>query len=124
VEKDQSTSTHRTSFGSIRPERRPLPTGQRTPTLWGKPQDGQLNGTLIKLPAGFTGKIKSHSPTFRAVVIKGQPQFQVPGETDVKTLEPGSYFGSKGESVYQVSSKGGAASIIYVHTEGKYNVIR
>jgi hypothetical protein len=91
--------------------------------LWGKPQDGQLNGTLVKLPAGFTGKIKSHGSTFRAVVIKGRPQYQVLGETDVKTLEPGSYFGSNGESVHQVSSKAGAESIIYVRTEGKYNVI-
>ena len=97
--------------------------GPKVAFLWGKPQDGQLNGTLVKLPAGFTGKIKSHGSTFRAVIIKGQPQYQVPGETDVKTLEPGSYFGSKGESVYQVSSKAGAESIIYVRTEGKYNVI-
>ncbi len=91
--------------------------------LWGKPRDGQLNGTFVKLPAGFTGKIKSHGSTFRAVVIKGHPQCQALGETDVKTLEPGSYFGSKGESVYQVSSKAGTESIIYVRTEGKYSVI-
>jgi hypothetical protein len=97
--------------------------GPQVAFLWGKTQDGQLNGTLVKLPAGFTGKIKSHGSTFRAVVIKGQPQYQLPGETDVKTLEPGSYFGSKGESVYQVSSKAGAESIIYVRTKGKYNVI-
>ena len=97
--------------------------GPKVAFLWGKPQDGQLNGTLVKLPAGFSGKIKSHGSTFRAVVIKGQPQHQVPGETDVKTLEPGSYFGSEGESVHHVSSKAGAESIIYVRTEGKYNVI-
>ena len=97
--------------------------GPKVAFLWGNPQDDQLNGTLVKLPAGFTGKIKSDGSTFRAVVIKGQPQYQVPGETDVKTLEPGSYFGSKGESVHQVSSKAGAESIIYVRTEGKYNVI-
>ena len=75
------------------------------------------------LPAGFSGKIKSKGSTFRAVVIKGQPQYQVPGETGIKTLEPGSYFGSKGMSEHQVSSKAGAESIIYVRTEGKYNVI-
>ena len=97
--------------------------GPKVAFLWGKPQDGQLNGTLVKLPAGFTGKIKSHGSTFRAVVIKGQPQYQVPGETDVKTLEPGSYFGSKGESVHQISSKAGEESIIYVRTDGKFNVI-
>ena len=97
--------------------------GPKVAFLWGNPQDDQLNGTLVKLPAGFTGKIDSHGSTFRAVVIKGQPQYQVPGETDVKTLEPGSYFTSMGESVHQVSSKAGEESIIYVRTDGKYDVI-
>jgi len=96
--------------------------GPKVAFLWGKPQDDQLNGTLVKLPAGFTGKIRSHGSTFRAVVIKGQPQYQV-SETDIKTLEPGSYFSSKGKSVHQVSSKAGVESIIYVRTDGKYDVI-
>ena len=90
--------------------------------LWGNLQDGQSNGTFVKLPAGFTGTIHSHGSTFRAVVIKGQPQYQV-SETDVEILEPGSYFSSKGESVHQVSSKAGVESIIYVRTDGKYDVI-
>ena len=97
--------------------------GPKVSVLWGNPQDGHLNGTFVKLPAGFTGKINSHGSTFRAVVIKGQPQYQVPGETDVKALEPGSYFSSKGESVHQVSSEAGEESIIYVRTDGKYDVI-
>ena len=82
-----------------------------------------MNGTLSKLPAGFTGKIDSHGSTFRAVVIQGRLQYQMPGETDVKTLEPGSYFSSKGESVHQVSSEAGEESIIYVRTDGKFDVI-
>ncbi len=95
--------------------------GPKVAFLWGNPQDNQLNGTLVKLPAGFTGKINSHGSTFRAVVIKGQPQYQVSG-TDVNTLEPGSYFSSKGESVHQVSCKAEEECIIYVRSEGKFNV--
>lgn len=97
--------------------------GPKVAFLWGDPQAGQLNGTLIKLPAGFTGTIDSQGSNLRAVVIKGQPQYQMPGETDAKTLAPGSYFSSKGESVHQVSSEEGEESIIYVRTEGKYDVI-
>jgi len=82
-----------------------------------------LNGTLIKLPGGFTGKIRSHGSTFGAVVIQGQPQYQVPGETEVKALVPGSYFSLKAESVHQVSSKAGDESIIYVRTDDKFDVI-
>ena len=94
--------------------------GPKVAFLWGKPQEGQLSGTLVKLPAGFTGKINSHGSTFRAVVIQGQPQYL---GANAKTLEPGSYFGSKGESVHQISSKAGEESIIYVRTNGKYDVV-
>ena len=97
--------------------------GPKVAFLWGNPQDNQLNGTLVKLPAGFSGKIRSHGSTFRAVVIQGPPQYQVPGETDVKTMEPGSYFSSKGESAHQVSCEAGEECIIYVRMEGKFDVI-
>lgn len=97
--------------------------GPKVAFLWGKPQENQLNGTLIKLPGGFTGKIRSHGSTFGAVVIQGQPQYQVPDKTEVKTLVEGSYFSSKGKSVHQVSSKAGEESIIYVRTDGKFEVI-
>ena len=91
--------------------------------LWGNPQDDQLNGILVKLPAGFTGKIRSHGSTFHAVVIQGRPKHRVPGETNVKTMEPGSYFSSKGESEHQVSCEAGKECIIYVRMEGKFDVI-
>ncbi len=96
--------------------------GPKVAYLWGNLQDAKSNGTFVKLPAGFTGKIHSHGSTFRAVVIKGQPQYQV-SETDIMTLDPGSYFSSKGKSLHQVSSKAGVESIIYVRTDGKYDVI-
>lgn len=97
--------------------------GPKVAFLWGNPQEGHLNGTLVKLPAGFTGRIRSHGSTFRAVVIQGQPQYQVPGEAGLKALEPGSYFSSKGASAHQISSEAGEESVIYVRTDGKYDVI-
>jgi len=94
--------------------------GPKVAYLWANLKDGQSNGTLVKLPAGFTGKIHSHGSTFRAVVVKGQPQYL---GADVKTLEPGSYFGSKGETVHQITSNAAEESIIYVRTDGKYEVV-
>ncbi len=105
------------------PEMQASGNGPRVAFLWGNTQDEQLHGTLVKLPAGFSGKIDSHGSTFRAVVIKGKPQYHVLGEVDVKTLEPGSYFSSKGKSVHQVSSKAGEESVLYVRTNGKFDVI-
>jgi len=89
--------------------------------LWGKPQDAQLNGTLLKLPAGFTGEIHSHGSIFRAVVIQGQTQYRM-SETELKTLEAGSYFSSKGKSVHPISSHSGTENLIYVRTNGQFHI--
>jgi hypothetical protein len=93
--------------------------GPKLAYLWGALQDDQSNGTFVKLPNGFAGKIHSHGSTFHAVVIKGQLQYL---GSNVKTLEPGSYFSSKGKSVHQISSKAGEESIIYVHGNGEYEL--
>ena len=94
--------------------------GPKVAYLWGSLQDGQSNGTFVKLPAGFKGKIHSHGSTFHAVIIKGQPRYL---GADTKTLEPGSYFGSKGETMHQISSAAEEQSVIYVRTNGRYDVI-
>ncbi|WP_447971090.1 DUF4437 domain-containing protein [Nitrospira sp. M1] len=98
--------------------------GLKVAFLWGDPQDDQLNGSLIKLPAGFTGEIHTHGSGFRAVVIQGRPNHQLAGETGVNNLEPGSYFGSEGETVHQISSEAGGESLIYVRMAGKFEVIQ
>jgi hypothetical protein len=54
------------------------------------------------------------------VVIKGKAMYV---EKDIKVLEPGSYFGSTGETVHQLSSTAGEETIIYIRTNGKYSVI-
>lgn len=75
--------------------------GPKAAFLWGNPQSDQLSGTLLKLPAGFSGKIHSNSSNFRAVLIQGKLQHQEVGETETKNLMPGSYFGSTGEMVHK-----------------------
>nr|WP_236619147.1 DUF4437 domain-containing protein [Acaryochloris sp. CCMEE 5410] len=97
-----------------------MPDGAKVAFLWGTPQEDQLNGTLIKLPTGFTGEIQSHSSTFRAVVIQGQPSLHS-GQTNI--LEPGSYFGSERETVHKVSCEAKEECVIYVRAQGKYNVV-
>ena len=90
--------------------------------LWGDTKEGQLHGTFTKLPAGFNGKIDSKGTEFRAIVIKGVPQYRM-SDTKSKALEPGSYFGSKGEpAVHQISSQSDEESIIYIRTNGKYRI--
>lgn len=97
--------------------------GPKVAYLWGNTETGELNGTFIKLPAGFTGKIKSNGTDFRAVIIKGLPQYTM-SKNDIKTLEPGSYFSSKGApAVHDISSKQDGETVIYVRTNNKYNIL-
>ena len=97
--------------------------GDKSPlagTLWGDRKGAVSTGFLAKFVDGFSPPPYIHNTTYRAVVIKGQPKYL---ETDVKTLDPGSYFGSKGETVHQVASKAAEESIIYVRTNGEYEVV-
>ena len=94
--------------------------------LWGNFQGSQsksqLNGTLVKLSAGFSGVLRSQGAAIRAVVVKGQPQHKILGKTHIDALEPGSSFSSTGRLVHQVTSAADAGTLLYVRTNGKFNI--
>lgn len=94
--------------------------GAKIAFLWGKPENNQLNGTLLKLPKGFNGNIYTKGATFGAVVIKGEPQFL--GAENL-LLETGSYLSSKGEAIHKISSLV-EESILYIRTDAEYKVIQ
>lgn len=91
--------------------------------LWGNSEAGEPSGTLVKLPAGFSGTINSYGSELHAVMIQGQTIYSILGESVVNTMAPGSYFGSMGESVHQVSCEGGDDCVIYVRTEGEFDIV-
>ncbi|WP_305782199.1 DUF4437 domain-containing protein [Candidatus Thiodiazotropha endoloripes] len=98
------------------------PGGPKIAYLWGNLQEDQANGTFVKLPAGFEGKIESKGSLFRAVVIKGVATYRM-SESEVKLLSPGSYFSSKGASMHEVSSMAEEESLFYIHTNGSYDIV-
>jgi hypothetical protein len=85
--------------------------------LWGQLVENESNGTFVKLPTGFKGKIHSKGKTFHAVLISGQLQHQKAGN---KILNSGSYFSSKGDAVHKVTSN--IETVIYVRTNGKFKI--
>ncbi|MBY8974937.1 DUF4437 domain-containing protein [Rhodobacteraceae bacterium NNCM2] len=89
---------------------------------WGKPVDGGTNGTFLKLPKGYSGELRGNESWLRAVVIKGEATHKLPGDAEAKTLEPGNYFGSKGDAAHQVSCDSEDACVLYVRTDGKYTL--
>ncbi|MDQ8183692.1 DUF4437 domain-containing protein [Pelagicoccus sp. SDUM812005] len=88
--------------------------------LWGSTGPGELNGSFLKLPAGFSGTLSANSANLRAVVVKGQLTHQVNGKTNASQLAPGSYFSSTGQTEHSLTSK--TETTLYLRTEGKYRV--
>ncbi|WP_323772521.1 DUF4437 domain-containing protein [Antarctobacter sp.] len=94
--------------------------GAQVAFLWGSLEGNEKNGTFIKLPAGYAGTLSTDAPLMRAVTVQGSTSVTLSGEETVNTLNPGSYFGSKGDASHAVSCGADADCILYMHTEGKY----
>lgn len=96
--------------------------GAKMAYLWGEPKDGYQNGTLLKLPAGFRGEISSSGTSLRAIVVGGEASHQTQPSGSPETLEPGSYFGSKGDAVHQVSCDVKSDCLIYARSNGELSI--
>lgn len=91
-----------------------------TAFLWGSHEKNQLRATLLKLPAGFKGKIKNLSPNFRAVVISGKVTHQFSKKDDENILEPGSYFGAEEKASPRLKTD--VETVIYIRSNGKFKI--
>lgn len=90
--------------------------------LWGSPRKAGLHGTLVKLPARFSGTIRGTGSTFKAVVIAGESNLhQSSGKANVK-LAPGSYLNAKGKAVLHISCDANEDCTIYIRSNGKFTV--
>lgn len=94
--------------------------GAQIAYLWGGHNEGQSNGTLIKLPKNFNGTINTNSTLSRAVVIQGQLEIQANQEP--VTLEAGSAFETLSNFSLRISNKTEMESIMYVRSDGKLTV--
>jgi len=96
--------------------------GPKIAYLWGSVEDNEKNGTFVKLPSGYEGELSTSAPMMRGVTIQGRTSIQLSGESDTHSLDPGSYFASKGEAAHQLSCDSDEGCILYLHTEGKYQL--
>ncbi|WP_073148168.1 DUF4437 domain-containing protein [Mesonia phycicola] len=92
----------------------------KTAFLWGSHEKNQLRATLLKLPAGFKGKIKNLSPNFRAVVISGKVTHQFSKKDDENILKIGSYFGAEEGAEPLLSTE--IETVIYIRSNGKFKI--
>jgi hypothetical protein len=91
--------------------------GVKKAYLWGDPENKEVYGMFIKLPAGYAGEIKSDGSVFRAVIIQGEAKYSMPGKSEAMALDPGSTFSSEGKSVHSISAP--SESLIYIRTNGE-----
>ncbi|ANB27337.1 hypothetical protein A6F57_00720 [Alteromonas stellipolaris] len=95
-------------------------TGVSSTYLWGNTAD--MNGSMVKLPAGFKGTIGTQASEFRAVVIAGEVDYQSVGVTSPVSLNAGSYVESTGIINHQLVNKSQQETIIYIRTNSAYRV--
>jgi len=91
-----------------------------TTFLWGSHEKNQLRAILLKLPAGFKGKIKNLSPNFRAVVISGGLTHQFSKKEAVNQLDAPSYFGAEENATSIISAK--KETVLYIRSNGDFKV--
>ena len=96
--------------------------GPQLAYLWGKASGNDKNGTFLKLPRGYSGTLSTASSLIRVVTIQGVTEMQTSDGSDKHSLSPGSYFGSRGEASYDLKCVSGDACLLYLHTEGKYQL--
>ena len=56
------------------------------------------------------------------MIISGQAHHRLAGHAKSSLLEPGSYFGSKGDVAHSISCAAGSDCVVYVRTEGRYEL--
>lgn len=105
--------------------------GVQSTYVWGTTTKGSttakngsvsMNGSMIKLPAGFNGSIISKAPEFRAVVIAGSIEYGKADKRPAQTLRPGSYVESTGNITHGIENKSNAEAIVYIRTNAGYTI--
>ena len=91
--------------------------------LWGRPVDGELNGTFVKLPPGYSGVLKTGGVHVKAVLVKGTMTHAAGALSTARSLTAGSYFGSEGDVAHSLSCGDAGACVVYVRAAGKYQVV-
>ncbi|MCC5450428.1 DUF4437 domain-containing protein [Rheinheimera sp. UJ51] len=88
--------------------------------LWEENTASEAHGRLLKLPANFSGNIKTQAASFKAVVIAGSVQLTAP--TATKALLPGSYFGTDSAQTFAINGHPTEQTLLYINAEQPYQV--
>lgn len=94
--------------------------GVKLAYLWGETSQLGLRGNMLKLPAGFKGMVSSNASSLKAIVIKGDISYNDKG--DVKSLNPGSMFSSKGFYNHKIQCTSDTDCIVYLRADDDFKI--
>jgi hypothetical protein len=82
-------------------------------------------GALMKLPAGYTSKLHSHTGTYEAVQISGTSSHWMRGEdgTKAKKMTPGSYWSIPARTEHVSSCAAGSDCVLYIWQKTKFDAL-
>jgi hypothetical protein len=82
-------------------------------------------GALLKMPAGFTSPMHSHTGAYEAIEIQGTSSHWLKGEdgTKAKKMTPGSYWSMPGKSDHVSACAVGQDCIFYVWQKTKFDFV-
>ena len=90
--------------------------------LWGDLREESLNGSFVRLSAGYSGSLSNLSGMLRSVVVRGDLEHSVPDATETSVIGPGGFFESSAGLDHRVSCRADVACVIYVRTRGKFRI--
>jgi len=88
---------------------------------YGNLQKGK-HGTFVKMPAGFSSPLHTHTEDYYAVVVKGVGTNHLPGEKDVE-LPVGSYWFQKGEEAHVTKCLSKTDCLFFIVQPGVFDYV-
>jgi hypothetical protein len=98
--------------------------GPKMAQISGDYKKGPYSG-LLKLPAGFTSPLHSHSGDYEAILVEGQMRNWLKGDDGSKAvkLNPGSYWTMPAKLEHVSACAAGKDCVIYVWQKTKFDFI-
>ena len=81
-----------------------------------------MNGSMIRLDAGFDGELSTEASEFRAVVIGGEVSYNAADLEQPKILAAGSFIESTGDYTHKFVNSGDEDVTLYIRTDGRYTL--
>jgi quercetin dioxygenase-like cupin family protein len=94
--------------------------GPKATLLWGNLSDGELSGSMIKLPQGYKADLSTNNGDLKAVVIQGDILHSVESVTEQNELSSGGYFASAEGVSHSLKCEAKSECIIYIRTQGSF----